>query len=305
MYSKPFSPPLLYFLGCHRCTVYRGVKLNLKSDYRKGELVVWWPLSSTTDNIEVLSEPYFLGDTGERTIFTIETKSARKIKNYSAIKKENELLLLPGTTFKVKSVLPQGELTMIHLEEDATAPPMIDSGGDDYEEMSPGQFYDLLADAEASHDYATVVESNDSTDSESSHDYEPIGEADDSIYSVPTNAGAKAPVQKELQCKRPSPNGGNCKNKRDEHGDFCKGHSCTHGGCTASKSNRHLLCREHTSLQAAAAAGGVAESIAGDREKQWWPPPKEKVIIILKPGKNVRDATCVNDWDDRTEAHEA
>lgn len=108
--------------------------------------MVWWPLSSTTDNIEVLSEPEFLGETGERTIFTIEAKSARKIQNYSAIKKENEVLLLPGTPFKVKSILQQGDLTMVHLEEDTTVPPMIDSGGDDYEMMSPELFYDLVAD---------------------------------------------------------------------------------------------------------------------------------------------------------------
>ena len=124
--------------------------------------MVWWPLSSTTDSIEVLSEPQFLGETGPRTIFTIEVKSARNIQRYSAIKNENELLLLPGTAFKVKSVLLQGELTMVQMEEDTSAPTLIDSGKDDYQVMSPESFYDLLGDAKISSEYATIAEDDDS-----------------------------------------------------------------------------------------------------------------------------------------------
>ena len=163
---KPFFPYLrLLLLALRRLpkeqrTVYRGVKLNLKEDYASTDHVVWWSLTSTTNNMAVLSEPQFLGETGKRTIFAIEVKSARNIQKYSAIKKENELLLLPGTPFNVKAVLPQGDLTMIQLEEDTSAPPMVDSGEDALKECAPKSFYALVADAETAPDseYATPAE---------------------------------------------------------------------------------------------------------------------------------------------------
>lgn len=163
---KPFFPYLrLLLLALRRLpkeqrTVYRGVKLNLKEDYTLTDHVIWWSLISTTNNMAVLSEPQFLGEAGQRTIFAIEVKSARNIQKYSAIKKENELLLLPGTPFNVKAVLPQGDLTMIQLEEDTSAPPMIDSGEDAFKECTPKSFYSLVADAETAPDseYATPAE---------------------------------------------------------------------------------------------------------------------------------------------------
>ena len=73
----------------------------------------------TTKSAEVLSNPMFCGDTGKRTIFTIKLTQgqAREITRYSLVASEDEVLLPPGCRFRVESVLPQGDLTLIQLKE--------------------------------------------------------------------------------------------------------------------------------------------------------------------------------------------
>ena len=61
----------------------------------------------------------FCGDSGKRTIFqiTLTQGQAREITRYSLIAAEDEVLLPPGCRFKVDSVLPQGDLTIIQMTE--------------------------------------------------------------------------------------------------------------------------------------------------------------------------------------------
>lgn len=136
--------------------VFRGVSLPLSAldgaeHYIPGNVVVWWPFSSSSISQGVLSDPQFLGTSGKRTLFTIKVSTARDIRAYSWKAKENELLILPGTPFKVGSVEITGDLTTIELEEDVDAPDMIDSGDDTYEmvDFKDAQegFYDLVGDA--------------------------------------------------------------------------------------------------------------------------------------------------------------
>ena len=154
---KPFFPYLrLLLTGLRRLpkeerVVYRGVRLDLSDEYSVvGKQVVWWSLSSTTERFETLSDPQFLGTTGERTIFTIKTASARDISMFSAMSTEHELLLLPGTSFKIRGVLQDGnELTKVALEEETEAADLIDPGEDDYIEIQdPGSFYNLVGDGD-------------------------------------------------------------------------------------------------------------------------------------------------------------
>lgn len=159
---KPFFPYLkLVMTGLRRLEkqeteVYRGVALPLSlldgaEHYIPGNVVVWWPFSSSSVSRDVLADPLFLGTSGKRTLFTIKVSTARDIRAYSWKAKENELLILPGTPFKVASVDTVGDLTTIHLEEDVDAPDMIDSGDDTYEmvDFKDAQegFYDLAGDA--------------------------------------------------------------------------------------------------------------------------------------------------------------
>lgn len=85
---------------------------------------------------------------GGRTLFNIKVSSARAIQDFSALPKENELLILPGTPLKVVSVVAEGDLTTVHMEEDADAPDMIDSGEDHYQnvdwEDAGEDFYEMV-----------------------------------------------------------------------------------------------------------------------------------------------------------------
>eukprot|EP01047_Picozoa_sp_COSAG01_P071427 COSAG01_NODE_11080_length_2011_cov_2.835774_1_plen_490_part_10 len=112
--------------------VFRGVKSDLKADYPKGREFTWHGFSSTTKTIDVLSNPMFCGDTGTRTIFAIRLTQgqARDITRYSLMPAEAEVLLPPGCRFRVQSVLPQGELTIIQIEELPSKEWIIDLSAD-------------------------------------------------------------------------------------------------------------------------------------------------------------------------------
>ena len=106
-------------------TVYRGVKLDLSQRYQKGDDVVWWSFSSATESVEVLKNPMFLGDNGQRTLFSVNIHSGVDIRRYSAIP-EDERLIIPGTQLIVKGHLSLGAgLLMIQLEEDPHAESLI------------------------------------------------------------------------------------------------------------------------------------------------------------------------------------
>ena len=89
--------------------------------------LTWWAFSSTTSNIAALSNPMFLGPSGDRTVFQILTTRGVDIGKLSAIPSEAEILLPAGTTLKITGVLPKDAsgLTIVTLEDDSEAPPMI------------------------------------------------------------------------------------------------------------------------------------------------------------------------------------
>ena len=116
--------------GSGKRMVNRGVRLDLvglhPDDYAKDETMVWWPLSSTTSDVSVLSSPVFLGTTGPRTIFQIHTAQAVDVAAFSAVKGEAELLLPPGIALLITGVLDAGSgLTMLTCEDDPGAPPLL------------------------------------------------------------------------------------------------------------------------------------------------------------------------------------
>jgi hypothetical protein len=107
----PYLPYLRLFVTAlgklkpARAIVYRGVNVDLSSQYLTGLECVWWPISSTTSEVNVLSNPMFFDLAQPRTLFTIQTKHAVDIRLYSAVSKEAELVLLPGACFEVTGVL--------------------------------------------------------------------------------------------------------------------------------------------------------------------------------------------------------
>ncbi|CAF1013910.1 unnamed protein product [Adineta steineri] len=101
-----------------RCTVFRGVNLDLANQYTEGKTFVWWGFSSCTTSMRVLENEQFLGKTGERTLFTIECDSGKDISGHSYFQSEKEVLLLAARQFTVVSCLrPAPGLYMVHLRE--------------------------------------------------------------------------------------------------------------------------------------------------------------------------------------------
>eukprot|EP00667_Euglena_gracilis_P002540 EG_transcript_2542 len=110
-----------------RLTVFRGVKADLAGKYTKNDEVVWWGFSSTTSTQDVLMDDQFLGTSGPRTLFFIETSRAVDIRKYSSYgDQEDERLLMPGMQFTVKSKMPNADgLLMVQLVELPDQPTLL------------------------------------------------------------------------------------------------------------------------------------------------------------------------------------
>ncbi|CAF0813250.1 unnamed protein product [Adineta steineri] len=106
--------------------LYRGVKLDLSNQYKRGNTIVWWGFSSCTLSIETLENENFLGKNGTRTFFSIECNTGKNIRAHSFYEKEDEVLLLPARQFEVMGCLDQGHgLHIIQLKEIQPKFPLI------------------------------------------------------------------------------------------------------------------------------------------------------------------------------------
>ncbi len=60
----------------------------------------------------------YLGNTGDRTLFSVEVINGRTVRDHSHFVTEDEILLLPGTHMIVQSQFsPAPELHIIHLKQ--------------------------------------------------------------------------------------------------------------------------------------------------------------------------------------------
>lgn len=104
----------LHKLPSIKSVIWRGIRDDVSSRYHTDQ--IWWGASSCTDAMEVMEK--FIGRSGVRTLFNIEAFSGKSIKAHSHYKKENEILLMPGTYFKVKGKWsPAENLFIIQLVE--------------------------------------------------------------------------------------------------------------------------------------------------------------------------------------------
>ncbi|CAF0981790.1 unnamed protein product [Adineta steineri] len=98
--------------------VWGGVRKNINIDLFKETQIIWWGFSSTTASLSVLESDIYLGKTGYRTLFSIETFNGTNIRAHSYINEEEEIILLPGTYLEVQSQLnPATDLHIIHLKQ--------------------------------------------------------------------------------------------------------------------------------------------------------------------------------------------
>src|SRR5690606_9810820 len=109
----------LYKLPAFQGKVCRGVKGDVSKEFKSKEKteIVWNSFSSTTLSSKTLDSPMFLGKSGTRAVFFIDCKSGRNIAQLSSCPSEDEILLLPCSSFMVEQVLVQGDLTIVNLTE--------------------------------------------------------------------------------------------------------------------------------------------------------------------------------------------
>ncbi|MEU1226672.1 ADP-ribosyltransferase domain-containing protein [Streptomyces sp. NPDC005828] len=96
--------------------LWRGVALDLRSQYPLGRTVTWWGVSSCTSEPSVARS--FLGSRGRRTLFEVTPARAVGIRRFSAFTGEEEYILTPGTQLKVTGVTTErGGLCTVRLTE--------------------------------------------------------------------------------------------------------------------------------------------------------------------------------------------
>ncbi|MFF5447162.1 macro domain-containing protein [Streptomyces sp. NPDC012888] len=104
--------------------LWRGVSLDLRSQYPVGRTVTWWGVSSCTSELQVAKA--FLGSRGKRTLFEVTPARAVGIRSFSAFTGEEEYILTPGTQLEVTEVKsePRG-LCTVRLREVTDATPVL------------------------------------------------------------------------------------------------------------------------------------------------------------------------------------
>ena len=96
--------------------LWRGVGVDLSKDYKVGQTITWWGVSSCTSDEDV-ARNFAGGCAGDSTLLTIRTTSGVDISEISFYQDEKETLLAPGTQLKVLKCKKGKEFTEITLEE--------------------------------------------------------------------------------------------------------------------------------------------------------------------------------------------
>ncbi|MER7910304.1 ADP-ribosyltransferase domain-containing protein [Streptomyces sp. NPDC096068] len=103
-------------LPARKQPLWRGVALDLRSQYPVGRTVTWWGVSSCTSEAAVARG--FLGNRGKRTLFEVTPARAVGIRRFSAFTGEEEYILTPGTRLEVTEVKAErGGLCTVRLTE--------------------------------------------------------------------------------------------------------------------------------------------------------------------------------------------
>eukprot|EP00930_Biecheleria_cincta_P055734 TRINITY_DN42010_c0_g1_i1.p1 TRINITY_DN42010_c0_g1~~TRINITY_DN42010_c0_g1_i1.p1 ORF type:complete len:1022 (+),score=247.72 TRINITY_DN42010_c0_g1_i1:49-3066(+) len=103
-------------LPTQKVTLWRGVGVDLYSQYKVGSTITWWGVSSCTSDQKVATN-FAKGCAGQSTILTIETQTACDISQVSFFANESESILLPGTQLEVLSSEKKGNVAHIMLRE--------------------------------------------------------------------------------------------------------------------------------------------------------------------------------------------
>jgi len=117
-YMKLFITALVKLPCVPPLTIWRGVTKDISTEFPPGTSVTWWSFLSCTTELTVLENNLYLGQSGNRTLFSIEAINCRTIRAYSEFTTEDEVLLLPGTQMIVQSqFMPASDLHIIHVKQ--------------------------------------------------------------------------------------------------------------------------------------------------------------------------------------------
>jgi hypothetical protein len=96
--------------------VWRGVADDIGSAFVDNDMQVWWSVNSCSKALNVVQ--IYLGDKG--TVFAIDATNGKDITAFSAFQQEQEVILMPGSRFRVKSksLNFRNSLFIVHLEEE-------------------------------------------------------------------------------------------------------------------------------------------------------------------------------------------
>ena len=97
--------------------VWRGVNKDVTKTFKKGQKITWWSVTSCSKSVDVISS--FLDKAAHSTLFNIECSTGKVIAEYTCYPHEDEVILMPGTTFQVVAdpLHHHGGLHFIHLKE--------------------------------------------------------------------------------------------------------------------------------------------------------------------------------------------
>ena len=117
-YLKLFLTALVKLPCIPQSTIWRGVTKDLSALFQPDTPITWWGFSSCTVELTVLKSNMYLGDSGSRTLFSVEAINGRTISAHSHFVTEDEILLLPGTHMIVQSQFsPGADLHIVHLKQ--------------------------------------------------------------------------------------------------------------------------------------------------------------------------------------------
>ena len=97
-------------------TLWRGISVDLFDQYKVGETITWWGVSSCTAD-ESVARNFMNGCGGNCSLLIVNTATATDISEITFYSNEKESLLAPGTQLKVLKSERKGKVSEIHLEE--------------------------------------------------------------------------------------------------------------------------------------------------------------------------------------------
>jgi len=114
-FLKLFMTALQKLPSC-KIVAWRGVVGDVGSAFTDNDMQTWWSVNSCSKALNVVE--LYLGEKG--TVFAIDATNGKDISEFSTFQEEQEVILMPGSRFRVKSksLNFKNTLFIVHLEEE-------------------------------------------------------------------------------------------------------------------------------------------------------------------------------------------